>query len=86
MIESGYADFEAISWIGFLAPARTPRAILERYNTELVRILRRPEFREKLVGIDFEVIGGTSEEFGALIKSEIPRWGEVIKRTGARAN
>jgi tripartite-type tricarboxylate transporter receptor subunit TctC len=38
------------------------------------------------VGIDFEVIGGTSEEFGALIKSEIPRWGEVIKRTGARAN
>ena len=86
MIESGYADFEAISWIGFLAPARTPRAILERYNTELVRILRRPEVREKLVGIDFEVIGGTSEEFGALIKSEIPRWGEVIKRTGARAN
>ena len=86
MIESGYADFEAISWIGFLAPARTPRAIIERYNTELVRILKRPEVREKLVGIDFEVIGSTPEEFGALIKSEITRWGEVIRRTGARAN
>jgi len=86
MIESGYADFEAISWIGFLAPARTPRAIVERYNAELVRILRRPEIRDKLVGIDFEVIGSTPEEFGALIKSEITRWGEVIRRTGARAN
>ena len=86
MIESGYADFEAISWIGFLAPARTPRAIVERYNAELVRILKRPEIREKLVAIDFEVIGSTPEEFGAVIRSEIVRWGEVIRRTGARVN
>ena len=86
MIESGYADFEAISWIGFLAPARTPRAIVERYNVEMVRILKRPEIREKLVAIDFEVIGSTPEEFGAVIRSEIVRWGEVIRKTGARAN
>ena len=86
MIESGYADFEAISWIGFLAPARTPRAIVERYNAEIVRILKRPEIREKLVAIDFEVIGSTPEEFGGLIRSEIVRWGEVIRKTGARAN
>ena len=86
MIESGYADFEAISWIGFLAPARTPRAIVERYNVEMVRILKRPEIREKLVAIDFEVIGSTPEEFGGVIRSEIVRWGEVIRRTGARAN
>ena len=86
MIESGYADFEAISWIGFLAPARTPRAIVERYNVEMVRILKRPEIREKLVAIDFEVIGSTPDEFGAVIRSEIVRWGEVIRKTGARAN
>ena len=86
MIESGYAEFEAISWIGFLAPARTPRAIVERYNVEMVRILKRPEIREKLVAIDFEVIGSTPDEFGAVIRSEIVRWGEVIRKTGARAN
>jgi tripartite-type tricarboxylate transporter receptor subunit TctC len=86
MIESGYPEFEAISWIGFLLPARTPRPIVERYNAELVRILKRPEVREKLTAIDFEVIGGTPEEFAALIKTEIVRWGEVIRKTGARAN
>jgi len=75
MIESGYAEFEAISWIGFLLPARTPRSIVDRYHAELVRILKRPEIREKLVAIDFEVIGGTAEEFGAVIKTEIVRWG-----------
>ncbi len=86
MIESGYADFEAISWIGFLVPAGTPRAIVARYNADLVRILDKPEIRDKLVAIDFEVVGGTPEEFAALIRSEIARWGAVIKRTGARAN
>ena len=86
MIESGYADFEAISWIGFLAPARTPRAIVERYNAEMVRILKRPEIRDKLVAIDFEVIGSSPEEFGGVIKAEIVKWGEVIRRTGAKAN
>ena len=86
MIESGYADFEAISWIGFLVPARTPPAIVARYNADLVRILNKPEIRDKLVAIDFEVVGGTPEEFAALIRSEISRWGAVIKRTGARAN
>ncbi len=86
MIESGYPEFEAISWIGFLLPARTPRSIVERYNAEIVRILNRTDIREKLVAIDFEIIGGSPEEFGALIKTEIAKWGEVIRKTGARSN
>lgn len=85
MIESGYKDFEATSWIGLLAPAGTPRPIIERYQRELVRILHMPEVRDKLVDMQFEVIASTPEQFSAWIRTEIPRWGKVIQSTGAKA-
>ena len=85
MIESGFADFEAISWIGFMAPAGTPKPVIDRYNTELVRILRLPEVRDKLTAIDFEVVAGSAESFGELIRAEIPKWGKIIRQTGTRA-
>jgi tripartite-type tricarboxylate transporter receptor subunit TctC len=82
--ESGYKDFEATSWIGFLAPAGTPRPIIDRYNRELVKILNSPEVSQQLHEMEFEVIAGSPEQFGSWIRSEIPRWGEVIKATGAK--
>jgi tripartite-type tricarboxylate transporter receptor subunit TctC len=86
MIESGYRDFEATSWIGFLAPAGTPKNIIARYNSELVRILNTPDVRDKLLDMEFEVVASTPEQFSAWIRSEIPRWGKVIKATGAKVN
>ena len=85
MIESGYADFEAISWIGFMAPGGTPKNIIDWYNRELVRILKLPEVRDKLTAIDFEVVAGSAESFGELIRAEIPKWGKIIRQTGTRA-
>ena len=84
--ESGFPDFEAIAWLGIMAPAATPRAIVARYHAELARILAMPEVRERLNAVDFEVIASTPEEFGSYIRAEIPKWGAVIKQTGARAN
>jgi tripartite-type tricarboxylate transporter receptor subunit TctC len=86
MIESGFKDFEATSWIGFLAPGGTPRNIIDRYNSELVKILHSPEVHEKLRDMEFEVVATSPEQFGTWIRSEIPRWGKVIKATGAKAD
>jgi tripartite-type tricarboxylate transporter receptor subunit TctC len=86
MIESGFADFEAIAWIGFLAPGPTPKPIIERYNRELVRILNTAEVRQKLLDIQFEIVAGTPEQFAEYIRWETPRWAKVIRDTGAKAN
>ncbi|MBO9514520.1 MAG: tripartite tricarboxylate transporter substrate binding protein [Variovorax sp.] len=82
--ESGLKGFEATSWIGFLAPAGTPPAIVKRYNEEFVRILNSPEIKAKLEDMEFEVVAGSPQEFSRWIDTEIQRWGKVIKETGAR--
>ena len=86
MIEQGFADFEAVAWIGFLAPGATPRPIIERYNREIVRIANSPDVRGKLEALQFEVVATTPEQFSQWIRNEIPRWGAVIKATGATAD
>lgn len=86
LIESGYPGFIATSWIGFLAPAGTPKNIIDRYNKEIVKILKMPDVQEKLHGIEFEVVGNSPEEFRKWIDTEVTRWGKVIKSTGAKAS
>ncbi len=86
MIESGFADFEAVAWIGFLTTGGSPRPIVDRYHRELVKILNSPEVRDKLLAVEFEMVAGTPEQFGEWIRTEILRWGRVIKQTGAKAN
>ena len=86
MIESGFPEFEAIAWIGFLAPGGTPRPIIDRYHHEITRILNLPEVREKLEAVEFEMVSGTPEQFSSMIQTEIARWGKIIKQTGAKAN
>ncbi|HEX2544916.1 MAG TPA: tripartite tricarboxylate transporter substrate binding protein [Ramlibacter sp.] len=85
LAESGFKDFEATSWIGFLTTANTPRPIVDRYHRELVKILQSPEISGKLREMEFEVVASSPEQFGGWIKSEIGRWGQVIKATGAKA-
>jgi tripartite-type tricarboxylate transporter receptor subunit TctC len=86
MLELGFPDFVALTWIGFLAPGGTPRPIIDRYNKEIVRILHMPEIRVKLDQMQMDLVAGTPEQFSQLIRSEIPRWGKVIKDTGAKAD
>ena len=85
MIEAGFKDFEATAWIGFLAQGATPRPVIDRYNREIVKILRTPEIRDKLLAVDFEMVASTPEYFGEWIRKEIPRWSTIIKQTGAKA-
>jgi tripartite-type tricarboxylate transporter receptor subunit TctC len=85
LIEAGYKDFEATSWIGFLTTGGTPRHIVDRYNREMVKILNSPDVQQRLHDMEFEVIAGSPEQFSNWIRLEIGRWGEVIKATGAKA-
>lgn len=85
LIEQGYPDFEAIAWIGFLAPGATPKNIVDRYHREIARIAQAPEVKGKLEALSFEVVASTPEEFRQWIAKEIPRWGKVIRDTGATA-
>ena len=86
MVESGYPDLVALAWIGFLAPGGTPKPIIDRYNKEIVKILNTPEIKDKLIAMEFDLVAGTPEQFAAWIRTEIPRWGKVIKATGAKAD
>jgi tripartite-type tricarboxylate transporter receptor subunit TctC len=82
--ESGYKGFDAVTWFGFLAPAATPKDVIAKLNTEFNKALQQPELRKKLGDEGADAVGGTPEQFAELIKAEIPRWGKVVKDSGAR--
>ena len=82
--ESGFPKFEATAWYGVHAPAKTPKAIVNRLNAEFVKALRTPDVKERLTSLGFEIAGSTPEEYGAYIKSEIKKWAKVVKASGAK--
>ena len=83
--ESGFPGFEVVGWFGWLAPAATPKPVVERLNRELVRILHDPALKERLVGLGSDPVGGTPQQFGTFIRSERDRWARVIKQAQIRA-
>ena len=83
--ESGFPGFEAVGWIGIVAPARTPDAVLDKLNAEIVRLLREPDVRERLSALAFTPVGDTRAHYAAFIKSEIAKWGQAVKASGAKA-
>ena len=84
--ESGLAGYEVGSWQGVFAPAGTPPAIVKRLNAEIVKIINMPDVKEKLIGLGAEPVGDTSEEFAALVKTEVAKWAEVVKQSGAKVD
>jgi tripartite-type tricarboxylate transporter receptor subunit TctC len=83
--EAGYPGFEAVGWIGIVAPARTPEPVLNKLNAEMVRMLKEPDVKQRLDALAFTPVGGTRAEFAAFIKSEIAKWGKAVKESGAKA-
>jgi tripartite-type tricarboxylate transporter receptor subunit TctC len=82
--ESGYKGFETITWFGFVAPAHTPKDIVSKLNAEINKALQSPEVKKKLSDQGADILGGSPEKFGALIKSDIAYWAPVIKESGAK--
>jgi len=84
--EQGLKGFDANNWYGLLAPARTPRRIVEKLNVEVVKVLGMPDIREYLFNRGLDPAPTTPEEFAAYIRSEIVKWAKVVRAAGASAN
>jgi tripartite-type tricarboxylate transporter receptor subunit TctC len=82
--EAGYPGFEALAWNGVLVAAGTPRAIVQRLNTEINAILKDPSVKSALNAQGFELVGGSSDDLATLIRNESDKWAPVIRKTGAR--
>jgi tripartite-type tricarboxylate transporter receptor subunit TctC len=85
LAEQGFAGFEAISWQAVLAPAGTPKPIVERVSRELVRIIKSDEVRLRMIGQYFSAVGTAPEALAGMMKSERERWSQVIKAAGVQA-
>lgn len=84
--EAGLPGFEANNWYGVLAPAKTPRPIIMRLNSEIAKVLAIPDVKNFLFNQGLDPAPGTPEKFGAYIKSETAKWAKVVKASGAKAN
>jgi tripartite-type tricarboxylate transporter receptor subunit TctC len=84
--EAGLSNFDVTTWYGILTPSGTPRPIVERLNRELVAVMNSPDMKDRLAKQGTEVRTSTPEEFSAYIKSEIAKWGDVIRKAGLHAN
>ena len=84
--EAGVKGFDATIWLGLLAPPGTPRDIVQKLNATITRVLSAPDARKLMASAGVEVATSTPEEFGALLQSELDRWGKVVRDTGATVN
>lgn len=87
MIEAGIPGFEMVSWQALYAPHGTPKDIMQRLNTEVVRILKLPDMQQKTTQHPgMEIVGSTPEELAAFIGKEMPRRAALVKKFGATAD
>ena len=84
--ESGLPGYEAVSWYGLFAPAGTPRDIVVRLNAETVRVLKLPDVRQLMLAQGAEPVSDSPEQFAALVKADIAKWGDVVRKSGAKAD
>jgi len=84
LAEQGFPDTDAGNWYGLLAPAKTPPAIIAKLNSAVTAALNDPDVKQKLVQSGAEPAPSTPEEFGQLLKSEIERWGRIIREKGIK--
>jgi len=86
MDEAGVKGYDATVWLGLLAPPGTPRDIVDKLNAAISKILSTPDAKKLMLSAGVVVDTSTPEEFGALLQSELDRWGKVVKETGATVN
>ncbi|HZF85491.1 MAG TPA: tripartite tricarboxylate transporter substrate binding protein [Burkholderiaceae bacterium] len=84
--ESGYKRFESITWFGILGPAGLPKDIVAKLNTDINKALQDPVLKQKLAGQGADVQGSSAADFAKLIRDDIPRWGKLVKDSGAKVD
>ncbi len=86
LAELGYPQIVSTAWQGVVAPAKTPKPIVDRLSRELLAILRSEDVREKMLRLYFQPIGTAPQGLANLMRAEVERWGKVIRKTGATAD
>lgn len=82
--ESGLKGYEATTWFGLMAPIKTPKDIVDRWNTEVGKILASPDLRRRFLNDGLEPMGGTQEEFGRFVRVEIEKYARLVKASGMK--
>ncbi|WPB55459.1 tripartite tricarboxylate transporter substrate binding protein [Xylophilus sp. GOD-11R] len=83
--ELGVPGFDLNSWFGILAPAGTPKDIVDQLQRNIREVVQSPGYRERYIAAGLEPVGNTSEEFGAQIKADLARWGDIVKKAKVTA-
>jgi tripartite-type tricarboxylate transporter receptor subunit TctC len=84
--ESGFADFEDLSWVAFFAPAKTPPAVVQKLNAEINEVLKLPDVKERLAAIGFDPAPSSAPEFAGYMKKEVAKWAKIVKTIGFTGN
>lgn len=83
-IADALPGYEILTWYGFMAPAGTPRPLIDKIHADVMSIVKRPDFRERMIADAVEPIGNTPEEFAAEIKADLVLWSRIAKASGTR--
>ena len=86
LAESGVPGYEMNPWFGLFAPAGTPAAVVGKLNAEVTRILALPDVRERLFAIGAEPMGATPEQFAAMVRADVDKWGKLVRAAGISAD
>ncbi|MGO4393948.1 tripartite tricarboxylate transporter substrate binding protein [Variovorax sp. M-6] len=84
--ESGLPGYEAMPWLGLMAPAGTPQPVIDRLHREIVEVLKEPELRERFKGWGLDIIGNTPAEFASFLRRDIDQWARVISSAKIKAD
>ena len=84
--EAGYPSFEATNVTGLIAPAGTPREIVDKLNAATQKVISQPAFRERLAGIGADAVGGSPEQFAAYIRDDLSKWTRIVKDANVKVD
>lgn len=84
--EAGLPGYEASAWYALFAPARTPKPIIDKLHTEVLRALKMPDVRERLAAETIQAVGSTPAELGVFLQREIVKWGAIVRESGAKVD
>ena len=84
LAESGFPGFDMVSWQALVAPAATPRLVIDKLNAEVAKVLKTPEMRERMTGLGTEIVANSPEQFAQYLREETAKWSKIVKDAGIK--